>query len=82
VYKKGTADGTAIVQTTYLAGTEQLWSFTSMADATGFHAISPVSKSTSVLSLPSATSTGAGQAVQEWTWSSANYMQWSIALAN
>jgi hypothetical protein len=83
VLQKKTADGTAIVQTTFASGTEQLWSFTSMGDATGFHAISPLSKPTSVMSLPSASKTDADQAVQEWTWKTGtNYMQWSIGLAN
>jgi hypothetical protein len=82
VSQKKTADGTPIVQTTYASGTEQLWSFTSMADASGFHAISPVSNLSSVVALPSATSTQDKQPVQEWAWTSATYMQWSIGLAN
>jgi hypothetical protein len=82
VYQKKTADGTAIVQTAYASGTGQLWSFTSMANSSGFHAISPLSQTTSVLSLPSASATGNNQAVQEWKWTSANHMQWSIGLAN
>jgi hypothetical protein len=82
VFQKQTANGTPIVQTKYVSGTEQLWSFTSMKNSTGFHAISPVMKSTSVLSLPNGSATGEGQAVEEWSWNSASYMQWSIALAN
>ncbi|HTU58945.1 MAG TPA: RICIN domain-containing protein, partial [Polyangiales bacterium] len=83
VFQKNTADGTAIVQANYVSGApDQLWSFTSMANATGFHAISPVSKSTSVVSLPSASSTGEDQAVQQWSWTSASHSQWSISLAN
>jgi hypothetical protein len=82
VFQKQTTNGTPIVQTKYVSGTEQLWSFTSMKNATGFHAISPVMKSTSVLSLPNASATGDGQAVQEWSWNSASHMQWTIALAN
>jgi hypothetical protein len=63
-------------------GAEQLWSFTSMADASGFHAISPVSKSTSVLSLPTATTADDTKA-QEWTWNSSKIpMQWSIGIAH
>jgi hypothetical protein len=83
VFQKQTTNGTPIVQTTFTSGaTEKLWSFTSMGDASGFHAVSPVLKPSSVLSLPSATSTGDAQKVQEWTWTSAAHQQWSITIAN
>jgi hypothetical protein len=79
---KLTANGTAIVQRSFAGGTDQLWSFTSMADKTGFHAISPVMNAGSVIALPSATS-GQGAPVQEWAWDPAAFhMQWTIQLAN
>lgn len=82
VFQKKTTNGTSIVQTAFTSGaTEKLWSFTSMGDASGFHAISPVLSSTSVLALPNATTKDA-QVVQEWAWTSATHQQWSITIAN
>jgi hypothetical protein len=73
---KLSADKTPIVQSAYTGGTEQLFSFTSMANSTGFHAISPVFNIKSVIAL------GAVNAVQELTWTSATQQQWSLQLAD
>jgi hypothetical protein len=81
VHKGLTSNGTAIVQSSFASATSQLWSFTSMGNATGYHAVSPVSNIKAVLSLPSAAATANGQAVQEWAWSGANHMQWTISIA-
>lgn len=69
-----------MVQTNFVGGTEQLWSFTSMANSSGYHAISPVFNTKSVAAASANTS---GAPVQELTWNpSATNMQWSISLAD
>jgi len=76
---KLTLDKTPVVQTSFVGSTAQLWSFTSMANSTGYHAISPVFNTKSVVA---ASSTSEGAAVQQLTWSaSATTMQWTISLA-
>jgi Ricin-type beta-trefoil lectin domain-like len=82
VNKGLTADGTAVVQSSFGGATHQLWSFTSMGNATGYHALSPVSNIQSVLAPPSASANQEGQALQEWKWSpTVSSMQWTIAIA-
>jgi hypothetical protein len=82
VYAKLTANGTAIIQSTYNGATNQLWSFTSMANGSGLLQISTALNANVLLAVPSSGLNTEGQAVQEWARTTSDSMKWTLGLAN